>query len=483
MEEEKAPSGEMRQAGSGSKVLWAVIAVLVVIVIVVLAAAFAGLFSPAAAPKPQLRIGVLLSQTGALSQYGPGDTKGAKLAVDQINLAGGVLGQPIIMFVEDDQTDATATVAAATKLINVNHVNAIVGAQFSGGSIPTVNSTAKKAFVPMVSPSATSPALSNLSLTGGYFFRTAPSDALQGVVAANYLYGNLSYRYIAIIARDDSYGRGLAGVVTAKFKALGGTINQTQPVIINPSASNFDADLTNLFSTNPQAVYFVGFPGEGITVMSNWQAKLSTNPGWDRPWIFSEGLKSQAFIDQLHDPAVNVDVTKILGTAPVSPFGAIYDSFVAQYKANNSGQAPVLYADYTYDAVYLIALAAQKAGSVNGTAIRDQLRAVSEAPGTVVKPGQWSTALATLGAGGDVNWEGAAGSEDFDANGDVRGSYEVWGVDSTFQIVRVAFIPDSSIPTTAMLGSSPFGWLLTTFGSVFGVRYLSAQTAGFSRRL
>ncbi len=473
MEEEKAPSGEMRKAGSGSKVLWAVIAVLIVIVIVVLAAAFAGLFSPAAAPKPQLRLGVLLSQTGALSQYGPGDTKGAKLAVDQINLAGGVLGQPIILFVEDDQTDATATVAAATKLISVNHVNAIVGAQFSGGSIPTVSSVAKKAFVPMVSPSATSPALSNLSLTGGYFFRTAPSDALQGVVAADYLFMNLSYRYVNIIARDDSYGRGLAGVVNSKFTALGGHVNTT--VIIDPTHTNFDTDLTTLFSTNPQAVYFVGFPGEGIVVMSNWQAGLSSNTGWNRPWIFSEGLKSQAFIDQLHDPSVNVDVTKILGTAPVSPFGAIYDSFVAQYKANNSGQTPVLYADYTYDAVYLIALAAQKAGSVNGTAIRDQLRAVSEAPGTVIKPGQWATALSALGAGGDVNWEGAAGSEDFDANGDVRGSYEVWGVNSTFQIVRVAFIPDSSIPTVAALAAP-------AFGSTFATQYLWAQTVGASRR-
>src|SRR5213596_336287 len=362
------------------------------------------------------------------------------------------------MFVEDDQTDSTAAVAAATKLITVNHVNAIVGAQFSGGSIPIVSSVAKKNFVPMVSPSATSPALSNLSLTGGYFFRTAPSDALQGVVAADYLYGNLSYRYIAVIARDDSYGRGLAGVTTAKFRALGGTINQTQPVIINPSAANFDADLTNLFSTNPEAVYFVGFPGEGITVMSNWQNGLSSHPGWNRPWIFSEGLKSQAFMDQLR--TAGLDVTKILGTAPVSPFGPIEDSFVAQYKANNSGQTPVLYTDYTYDAVYLIALAAQKAGSVDGNAIKANLPVIAKGSGTVIKPGQWSLALSTLNqTGGAVNWEGAAGSEDFDANGDVRGPYEVWGVNSSFGIYRIAFIPESSIqpapPVT--MSSQSFG--------------------------
>jgi ABC-type branched-subunit amino acid transport system substrate-binding protein len=428
--------------------LWIVVAVLIVVVVLVLAAALAGLFNPSTT-KPQLRIGVLLSQTGALSQYGPGDTKGAKLAVDQINLAGGVLGQPILMFVEDDQTDGTAAVAAATKLITVNHVNAIVGAQFSGGSIPVVNGTAKKAFVPMVSPSATSPALSNLSLTGGYFFRTAPSDALQGVVAANYLYNNFSYRHVNIIARDDSYGRGLAGVVSTKFTALGGTVDP--PVIINPSATDYTSDLTTLFSTNPNAVYFVGFPGEGINVMSQWQSGLSSHPGWNKPWIFSEGLKSQAFMDQLR--TAGLDVTRINGTAPVSPFGPIYDSFVSQYKANNSNQAPVLYADYTYDAVYLIALAAQKAGSVNGTAIRDQLRAVSTPPGTVIKPGEWAKALTALAGGGDVNWEGAAGSEDFDANGDVRGSYEVWSVNSTFQIYRRAFIPESSIQAAGFVGT------------------------------
>src|SRR2546430_1735325 len=371
MEEQSSSSGEAPKPAPRGRALWIVVAVLIVIVVVVLAAAVGGLFSPTAPAKPQLRIGVLLSQTGALSQYGPGDTKGAKLAVDQINAAGGVLGQPVLMFVEDDQTDSTAAVAAATKLITVNHVNAIVGAQFSGGSIPIVSSVAKKNFVPMVSPSATSPALSNLSLTGGYFFRTAPSDALQGVVAANYLYGNLSYRYLAVIARDDSYGRGLAGVATTKFRALGGTINQTQPVIINPSAANFDADLTNLFSTNPEAVYFVGFPGEGIT-------------------------------------------------------------------------------------------------------IRDELRTVPMAPGTVIKPGQWASALTALSGGGDVNWEGAAGSEDFDANGDVRGSYEVWGVNSTFQIVRVAFIPDSSIPTSGFYGAQGVSMPQASF--------LQVQAVGESRR-
>jgi branched-chain amino acid transport system substrate-binding protein len=469
MEEPKAPM-EAKPARKNTA-LYAAIAVLVVIVLVVTAAAYAGVFTPAKPTPASLKIGTLLSLTGALSQYGPGDTKGARLAQEQINAAGGVLGQPISIVTEDDQTNPTAAAGATTKLITQDHVNAIVGAQFSGGTIASI-SIAKTAGVLMISPSATSPALSNLSLTGGYFFRTAPSDALQGVVAANYLYTNLSKRYVNLIARDDSYGRGLAGVINTRFTALGGHVNTT--VIINPAGTVFTSDLTTLFSTNPQIVYFAGFPGEGLIVMSNWQSGLSSNPGWNRPWVFSEGLQSQAFVDQLR--TAGIDVTKLLGTAPVSPFGAIHDIFVSQYLAAFNNATPVLYSDYTYDCVYLIALAAQQAGTVDGKAIRDHLRAVSGPNGTVIKPGQWATALTEIAAGHSINWEGAAGSENFDANGDVRGSYEVWGVNSTYQIYRVAFIPDSIITTSSLHISS-------LIGSQLGSLSLRVLVAGVVSRL
>lgn len=432
--------------------MWAVVAVIVIVVVLLAAAVLGGYFNAPKATPPQLKIGVLLSITGALSQYGPGDTKGAILAVNQINAAGGVLGQPIVLYQEDDQTDPTAAAGATTKLITQDHVNAIVGAQFSGGTIASI-SIAKTAGVPMISPSATSPALSNLTLTGGYFFRTTPSDALQGVVAGNYLYTNLSYRYVNILARDDSYGRGLAGVVKSQFTALGGHVNNT--VIIDPTATDFSTAITTLFSTNPQAIYFVGFPGEALIVMTQWQAGLSSNTGWNRPWVFSEGLRSQALMDQLRQPAVGVNVTRIKGTAPVSPFGPLEDAFVAQYKAAFFNQTPVQYSDYTYDCVYVLALAAQKAGSVNGTAIHNLIRNISAPGGTVIKPGQWATALSEIAAGHNVDWEGAAGSEDFDANGDVKGSYEVWGVNTTYQLYRIAFIPQSII-TAASLSTQTY---------------------------
>src|SRR2546427_360457 len=378
MEEQQAPSGAAPKAAPKSRAVWIAVAVIVVIYVAVMAALRGGVSNPATQANPALRIGTLLSIAGALSQYGPGDTQGAYLAVHQMNAGGGVLGQPIQLFTEDDEPDRPAAAAATTKLITQNHVNAIVGAQFSGGTIASIG-IAQAAGVPMVSPSATSPALSNLTLTGGYFFRTAPSDALQGVVAANYLFTNLSYRYVNLVGRDDSYGRGLAGVINTKFTALGGHVNTT--VIINPKA-----------------------------------ATVTTS-------------------------------------------------------------TPVLYTDYTYDAVYLIALAAQKAGSVDGTAIKANLPVIAKGSGTVITPGNWTRALSSLAAGGSVNWEGAAGSEDFDANGDVRGPYEVWGVNSTFQIVRLAFIPESSIQTAPPL--LPSSHVVTASSSGFVEK---VQTAVVTRR-
>src|SRR5256712_3883531 len=151
---------------------------------------------------------------------------------------------------------------------------------------------------------------------------------------------------------------------------------------------------------------------------------------------------------QLRASWVGVDVTKIKGTAAVTPFGAIHDIFVAQYKAATTTTAtPVLYTDYTYDAVYLIALAAQKAGSVDGTAIKANLPVVSKGSGTVITPGNWTRALTTIASGGSGKWGGAGGSGGFDANGGGRGADEGWGGNSTVPVVPLALTPRATVTT------------------------------------
>ena len=481
MEEPSSSSGEAPKPASRGKALWIVIAVLVVIVVVVLAAAVGGLFSPSG--KAPLRIGTLLSLTGGLALFGPGDTKGANLAVEEINAAGGVLGQKVEIYNEDDQTDSTAALAAATKLITQNHVDAIVGAQFSGGSLSSIKFAGDNGVV-MVSPSATSVKLSDLTVTNGWFFRTISSDRLQGSVAASYLGTNQSFKYAAAMVINNPYGIGLGAIFKQKFEALGGGHVLNTTVVIPEKQADYSAALTQLFAANPQVVYFVAYPDTGLTVMKQWEQQHDMSDrfaahrhNWRRavldriPPAFAvdqqnAGSRARPYagrrtvhrqwrtlpgflVDQLHDPAVGVDVTKLWGTAPAAPVSSLYNDFVSRYKARYTNQTPQLYASHTYDAVYLIALAAQKAGAVDGASIKAQLRTVSgglSTGGTVINGGQWSKALTTLAAGTAVNWEGASGSENLIATNDPAvGSYEIWGVNSTFKIDRLAFFGESLI--------------------------------------
>src|SRR5438094_854272 len=329
MEEQSSSSGEAPKPAPKSKALWIVVAVIIVVVVVLAAAVLGGLFAPT---KAHLRIGTLLSLTGGLALFGPGDTKGANLAVEEINKAGGVLGQPIEIFNEDDQTNPTAAAAAATKLITQNHVNAIVGAQFSGGSLAAIKIAGDNGVV-MVSPSATSVLLSDLTVTNGWFFRTISSDRLQGTVAASYLGVNASFKHANVMVINNPYGNGLGAIFKTKFlaAATGNTVNDT--VVIPEAQADYTSAITQLFATDPQVVYFVAYPDTGLTVMKQWQAGLLTHPGWNRQWVFSEGLQDQVFVDQLHDTSVGVHVTKLWGTAPAAPVSSLYNDFVTRYKA------------------------------------------------------------------------------------------------------------------------------------------------------
>ncbi len=466
MEEQTPSPGQAPKPAPKGRALWIVVAVIVVVVVVVLAAVLAGVFAPSG--KQPLRIGTLLSLTGGLSLFGPGDQLGADLAVSEINAAGGVLGQPIQIFHEDDQTNSVAAAAAASKLVTVNHVDAIVGAQFSGGSLAALPIASDNGVV-MVSPSATSVALSSLATTKGWFFRTISSDALQGAVAASYIYKNttehMPFKYANVMVINNAYGNGLGANFKTKFESYGGTVNHT--VVIEEKLADYSSALTELFQTNPPVVYFVAYPDTGLTVMKQWATGVSSNPSWRTQWVFSEGLDDQGFVDQIR--SVGVDVTKVWGTAPAAPISSLYAAFTARYKAAYFNRTPVLYASHAYDAVYLIALAAQKAGAVDGASIKAQLRGVSGPSGTVINGGQWATAVSTFASGGTVNWEGAAGSENLNATNDPNvGSYEIWGVNSTFQIFRKAFYTEglvaaagSVVPASAVSSKSiPNGFIL-----------------------
>lgn len=195
----------------------------------------------------------------------------------------------------------------------------------------------------------------------------------------------------------------------------------------------------------PQAVYHVGYPEDAIKYMPTLWANRQQ---WTASWYFSEGLKEQSFIDDLK--GLGIDVTRIEGTAPTTSTDAnILQSstiFNTNYTATFNDPAPGLFAPNGYDGIFLLALAMAKANTTDTTqqTFKDAMRAVSNPPGTTIRPTEWSKALTEIAANRDVDYIGAAGALNLDAAGEPTSDYEVWRVNASGGIERKLFIADGS---------------------------------------
>ena len=452
MEEQKAPSAEAPKPAAKGKGLWIGIAVVVVIVVILLAAVFGGLFGP---PEDRvLKVGTVLSITGGLSAFGTKNRQGAIMAVEEINAAGGVLGQPIAMFHQNDDTKAETARSAAATLVSQNRVDAIIGATGSG-QCSTVVEVAKANSVFEISGSCTSPKFSNTTLTGGWWSRTAPSDALQGVVAANYARTNLTHTRAAVVGINNAYGTGLSNVFATSFAALGGTITAGSPRFITEvqnGATSYTTDLEAVLEVTPapQIIYLVAYPPDGVLAMRNWeQGKGSHGAGWNNVvWLFSEGVYDQVgFLDVLRNTPNSFNISAYEGTAP-SAYGGLtgpnYASWAGDYQTRWTA-APGLFDDNNYDAAFLIALAAQAAGTATGAGIKSKIQDVATPPGTIIMPGEWAKALTEIAAGRGIDYEGASGSVNIDALGDPKSGYIVWNVTSSGAAGTKAIFPESLV--------------------------------------
>jgi len=483
MEEQQAPSGEAPKPAEKSKALWIVIAVVVVVVVVLLAAVFGGLFGP---PEDRvLKIGTVLSITGGLAAFGPKNLQGVQMAIAEINAAGGVLGRPIEQFHQNDNTAPETARAAATALVG-QRVDAIIGATGSG-QCATVIEVAKANGIFEISGSCTSPRFSDLALTDGWWSRTAPSDALQGVVAASYARNNLTgIDRAATIGINNAYGTGLANVFAGNFSRLGGTVTAVRIVTeVQFGATSYATDLEAIIGdtvTNPpQLIYLVAYPPDGILMMQNWeQGKASHGAAWnDVKWLLSEGVFEQAaFLNVLKNAPNNFDTSTYEGTAP-SAYGGItgplFDDWAAAYD-DQWGVLPGLFDDNNYDAAFLVALAAQAAGSATGQAIKDNIRRVANAPGTQIFPGEWAKALTEIAAGREVNYEGASGAVNLDEFGDPLSGYIVWGVNATGAAFTKEIFPEALVVSLLPAPPASMQAPLLTAGFVAGLVTRTRET-------
>jgi branched-chain amino acid transport system substrate-binding protein len=369
-----------------------------------------------------INIGGLYSLTGGLAPYGPPIANGAKLAVDQINEAGGVLGEPLEIVVRDTGTAPAVGRDAATKLVEIDKVPALVGALSSGVTFAVSSITIANEVV-QISPASTSPAITDLD-DNDFVFRTCVSDALQGVVHGD-LAEFLGFKTTSVIYVNNAYGKGLAEVFREVFEAKGGKVLAMVPY--EEGKPSYRGEVEAAIKGNPEVLQITAYPVDG-----NKMLVQAVELGYQGKFLFPDGMKGEAVAG---GPASKY-IEGSFGTAPGPIQVAAAEQFEADYTAK-FGKSTVPFRGESYDAVALIALAIQKVGSdflkmsraEQGRAIRDNLRAVANAPGVEVTYNEFAKAFDLLKAGTDINYQGIAGPCAIDENGDMsEGAIEIWWI-------------------------------------------------------
>jgi branched-chain amino acid transport system substrate-binding protein len=356
-----------------------------------------------------VKLGFLGGFTGPIESLAPGIHQGAKMAADQISASGGLLGGKALELVTGDSTciDSTAAANAADRLINSENLPAIVGPMCSGATISAANNAAIPGGAVIISPSATSPAVSDVD-DNDLLFRTVPSDSYQGESMAKLLMAK-DITTIAITYLNNDYGKGFADALANSYTALGG--NVAAKVAYEDGKADYRAEIGSMASSGAEHLAVLGYAnGAGQTII-----RQSLESGDFANFIGGDGMPEQSLIDAIGAEALE----GMIFTRSGSQEGQGKDNFAAISK--EGGFDDSAYAPHAYDATFLLALAMEKKGNAEREGMSEALRAVASPPGMQVYPGEWDKALAALKQGEDINYEGAAGNQDFDEQGDVAG--------------------------------------------------------------
>ncbi len=318
----------------------------------------------ASGANAQIVIGHYGSMTGSTAHFGQDTDKAARLAAEQLNAAGGVLGRQLKVVTLDTRGDGAEAASAVTRLIDVEKATAILGEVASSLSLQG-GPIAQRRKVPMVSPSSTNPKVTQI---GDYVFRVCYIDPFQGKVMAMFARGTLKLDKVAILKDvKNDYSIGLADAFKAAFVAAGGVIAVEQSY--SQGDTDFSAQLTAIKSSGAQAIWVPGYYAE-VGAIARTALRLGVKlpllggDGWDAPELFTIGgdaLNGSYFSNHF---------------APdqASPLA---QKFVADFKAKY-GQEPTGLGALGYDGVMVIADAIKRAGKVEPAAIRDALAATKD---------------------------------------------------------------------------------------------------------
>jgi ABC-type branched-subunit amino acid transport system substrate-binding protein len=376
----------------------------------------------------ELRIGPVLPLTGDLASFGPSQGEAARIAVDQIQAVlddKGLSDVTVTLLpVEDDGGKAQAGVEAATKFVQTDSVDVLMGTMASSVTIPIAESVAIPNQVVQITPTSTAPEITDLA-DDGYLWRILSSDNLQGsalVDAVADAFG--SDATINVGARNDAFGTALKQLFEDGWEEQGGTVGAS--VAWNPEAATFDTEAGQLAGGNPGGWVIIDFPETFAKV----GPALVRAGGWDPSMTFmTEAMRNADELTKIGAQATE----GLRGTAPTSEDAPARDAFDALFEQEASEGTPLTgFEGASFDAVMLAFLAALDAGSSDPEAIKGSLQAISGPPGEKYTFEQLDQAVQDLLDGKDIDYEGAWGPIDFDENGDPGSAiYEVWQFDGS----------------------------------------------------
>jgi len=370
------------------------------------AAAAAGLIASAPATgraqsKEPIPIGALCPLTGAGGAYGPDMQKAIVAVAERITKAGGIHGRPIQIYPEDSQTNPEAAVRAARKLFDVNHVVAIMSTWASAVTL-AVKPLAVEAKVFYLSVSGADAVTEGNH--GGYIARTQPNTKLQGQVYAKWVLSRKEFKRVAYMALQTPFAVPFGDNFMGTVKSGGVTI--TDNLIYEDKKPSYRSEITRVLATNPDLIMLEGYAPDSVVIAKELY-RLSYKGAILGP-AFSINAK---FVE-----GAGVEVAEgIWAIDPAPSFDApAYKQFAAAVPTADKNP----YAPQAWDHMTLVGLAlAAGRGEASGTVVKDNLRAISNPPGTVVTSYEEGARL--LREGKKINYEGASGSCDFDAQGDI----------------------------------------------------------------
>jgi len=378
---------------------------------ILFATAMAALASTAMGAMVQaetIKLGVILGYTGPIESLTPDMAAGAELAIKEVSKSGALLGGAMVIAVRGDTTciDSAAAIATTERLVTSDRINAIVGGDCSGVTTAMLQNVALANGIVMVSPSATSPALSTIK-DNGLFFRTAPSDARQGQVLTAVLQDK-GVKSAALTYTNNDYGKGLANSIKTNFEKAGGKI--TISAAHEDGKGDYTAEVGALAAAGGEVLIVAGYlnqGGKGII-----QAALDT--GAFETFVLPDGMIGDSLPKD-----IGSDLNGSYGTVPGtdSP-GATKFSDMAKAAGFKAGP----FTSESYDAAALIMLAMQAAGSSQSKMFKDKIMGVANAPGIKIYPGELAKALKILKDGGEIDYVGASAVELIGA-GESAGNY------------------------------------------------------------